>query len=158
MEQPQADLTQPADSLDFTQAIAADMNDAYDQYLAVKTRIENELNIQYSVPVSIFGQWGTPKGGPGVAEIVYSPTVTWTPFTNTAIGSGAFTFSFQGNQFWTRANTNSQRGSMGLLAVPNDWEVNGYQYAQLTYTQTFPGNWLAITAGQLWFYRRVSDY
>ena len=113
--------------------------------------IQSDLNVQFSMPVSMFFQWGTPKGGPGVAEIVYSPTLTWTPFTNTAIGSGTFTFSFQGNQFWTHANTNSQQGSMGLLAAPNDWGSDGYQYAQLTYTHTFPGNWLAASVGQYSF-------
>src|SRR5271166_4664084 len=103
------------------------------------------------MPVSVFGQWGTPNSGPGVVQLVYSPSITWTPFTNTAIGSGAFTFAFQGNQFWTKANTNSQQASMGLLAAPNDWGSNGYQYAQLTYTHTLPGNWLAVSVGQYSF-------
>lgn len=94
---------------------------------------------------------GTPNGGPGVAELVYSPSATWTPFTNTAIGSGAFNFAFQGNQFWTGANTNSQQGSMGLITAPNDWGANGYQYAQITYTQTLPGKWLAVSVGQYSF-------
>jgi len=77
--------------------------------------------------------------------------VTWTPFTNTAIGSGAFNFAFQQNQFWTPANTNSQQGSMGLITAPNDWGANGYQYAQITWTQTLPGKWLAVSAGQYSF-------
>jgi hypothetical protein len=149
--QPEVDLAQPADSSDFMQAITADLDSVYDQYLAFKEKIQNDHNIQYSMPVSVFGQWGTPKSGPGVAEIVYSPTVTWTPFTDTAMGSGAFTFSFLGNQFWTHANTNSQQVSMGLLTTPNDWATNGYQYSQITYTQTFPGNWLAVTVGQYSF-------
>ena len=149
--QPEVDLAQPADSSDFMRAITADLDSVYDQYLAFKDKIQSDLNIQYSMPVSVFGQWGAPKGGPGVAEIVYYPTVTWTPFTDTAMGSGAFTFSFLGNQFWTHANTNSQQISMGLLTTPNDWATNGYQYSQITYTQTFPGNWLAVTVGQYSF-------
>src|SRR5271165_7466557 len=148
---PQVDLTSPADSTDFTQDVSADLNAYYDQYNAFKNTIQNDLNIQFSMPVSVIGQWGSPNGGSGVAEMVYSPTLTWTPFTNTAIGSGAFTFSFQQNQFWTPANTNSQQGSMGLLAAPNDWGSNGYQIAQITYTQTFPGNWLAVSVGQYSF-------
>jgi len=148
---PQVDLTSPADSTDFTQDVSADLNAYYDQYNAFKNTIQNDLNIQFSMPVSVIGQWGSPNGGSGVAEMVYSPTLTWTPFTNTAIGSGAFTFSFQQNQFWTPANTNSQQGSMGLLAAPNDWGSNGYQIAQITYTQTFPGNWLAVSIGQYSF-------
>ena len=145
---PRVDLTQPAESTDFTQAVTHDLNGVYDRYNAFKTTVQNDLDIQFSMPVSVFGQWGTPNSGPGVVQLVYSPTVTWTPFTNTAIGSGAFTFSFQGNQFWTHANTNSQQGSMGLLAAPNDWGSNGYQYAQLTYTHTLPGNWLAVSGAR----------
>jgi carbohydrate-selective porin OprB len=149
--QPQVDLAGPDDSSGFMQAITVDLDSVYDQYLAFKDKIQNDLNIQYSMPVAVFGQWGAPKGGPGVAEIVYFPTVTWTPFTDTAMGSGAFTFSFLGNQFWTHANTNSQQVSMGLLTTQNDWVANGYQYAQITYTQTFPGDWLAVTVGQYSF-------
>ena len=148
---PQVDLTSPADSNDFTHDLTADLNGDYDQYLAFKNTIQNDLNIQFSMPVSVFGQWGSPNGGSGVAEMVYSPTVTWTPFTNTAIGSGAFNFAFQQNQFWTPANTNSQQGSMGLITAPNDWGANGYQYAQITWTQTLPGKWLAVSAGQYSF-------
>jgi len=148
---PPVDLTQPADSTDFTQQLSHDLNGVYDQYLASKTTIQNDYNIQFSMPVSVFGQWGTPNGGPGVAELVYSPAVTWTPFTNTAIGSGAFNFAFQQNQFWTPANTNSQQGSMGLITAPNDWGANSYQFAQITYTQTLPAKWLAVSGGQYSF-------
>jgi len=148
---PPVDLTQPADSTDFTQQLSHDLNGVYDQYLASKTAIQNDYNIQFSMPVSVFGQWGTPNGGSGVAELVYSPAVTWTPFTNTPIGSGAFNFAFQQNQFWTPANTNSQQGSMGLITAPNDWGANGYQFAQITWTQTLPGKLLAVSAGQYSF-------
>jgi hypothetical protein len=48
----------------------------------------------------------------------------------------------------THANTGSQQANMGLLAAPNDWFANGYEYAQITYTQTFPSNWLAVSVGQ----------
>src|SRR5271167_3742464 len=80
---PQVDLTSPADSTDFTQDVSANLNAYYDQYNAFKTTMQNDLNIQFSMPVSVMGQWGTPNGGSGVAEMVYSPTLTWTPFTNT---------------------------------------------------------------------------
>jgi len=148
---PQVDLTSPADSTDFTQGLSADLNSYYDQYLGFKNTIQNDFNLQFSMPVSVFGQWGTPNAGPGVAAVVYSPTLIWTPFTNTAIGSGAFTFSFQQWQFWTHADTSSLQGNMGLLAAPSDWFSNGYEFGQITYTQTFPGNWLAVSVGQYSF-------
>ena len=144
-------LAEPAESTDAAPESAGGLNGVYDRYLAYKNKIRDDAGLQFEMPVSVFGQWGSPAGGPGVASIVYSPTVTWTPFTDTAIGSGAFTFAFQGNQFWTRANTNSQQARMGLLTAPNDWGANGYQYTQITYTHTLPGNWLAVSVGQYSF-------
>ncbi len=133
------------------QTLTDDLNSAYDQYTALKQRLETDTNVTFSMPVSVFGQWGAPNGGPGVAELVYSPEVDWKPFTDTAIGSGAFTFVFQGNQFWTRANTGAQQQRMGLLTPQNGWDANGYQYLQMTYTHTFPGNVLAVSVGQYSF-------
>jgi hypothetical protein len=117
---PQVDLTSSADSTDATHDISANLNAYCDQYLGLKNTIQNDLNLQFSMPGSTFGQWGGPNAGRGVATMVYSPTLNWTPFTNTAIGSGAFTFSLQQWQFWTHADAGSLQGSMGLLAAPSD--------------------------------------
>jgi hypothetical protein len=150
--QPKVDLSQQADQTNLPQqGLAGAADGLYDQYIAFKNKIQGDHNLEFSMPVSVFGQWGTPKGGPTVAEVVYSPTVTWTPFTDTPIGSGAFNFAFQGNQFWTGATTDSQHERMGLLAPPNDWGANSYQFAQIAYTHTFPGNWLAVSVGQYSF-------
>ena len=150
--QPNVDQSLPANQVNLPQqGLAGAADGLYDQYSALKSKIQTDYNLEFSMPVSVFGQWGTPKGGPPVAEIVYSPTVSWTPFTDTAIGSGVFNFAFQGNQFWTGANTASQQGRMGLLAPPNDWGSNSYQFAQIAYTHTFPGNWLAVSVGQYSF-------
>lgn len=148
---PQIDLGLPDNVTDFMQGVSDDLNGVYDQYAALKKRLNADYNIDFAMPVSVFGQWGTPNGGPGVAEIVYSPEVIWTPFTDTPIGSGTFTFQFQGNQFWTQANTGAQQQRMGLLTPPNDWEANGYQFLQMTYTHSFPGNVLAVSVGQYSF-------
>jgi hypothetical protein len=148
---PRIDLTQPADSTDFTQEMSHDLNSEHDKYLALKADIQNDYNLQLSMPVSIFAQWGTPKGGPSVVEFVYSPSVTWTPFTNTAIGTGTFNFAFQANQFWTGANTNSQQARLRVITPPGDWGANGFQFAQLTYTHRLPGNWLSVSVGQYSF-------
>ena len=55
--QPQVDLAEPDDASGFMQAITVDLDGVYDQYLAFKDKIQNDLNIQYSMPVSVFGQW-----------------------------------------------------------------------------------------------------
>jgi hypothetical protein len=145
-------LAAPHPETGLGQATLSDnLNGALDQYDAFKKTLSDDAGIAFAAPVSVFGQWGAPNGGPGVAEVVYAPSVVWTPFSDTAIGSGAVTFAFQGNQFWTHANSESQQARMGLLTTPNGWAENGYQYSQITYTHTLPGNWLAVSAGQYSF-------
>jgi porin len=147
------DLETEASATDFMQDVTQLLNDIHNEYLGLKKELKSDYNIQYSMQVSIFPQWGTPKGGPGTAELVYAPNITWNPFTNTAIGSGSFNVAVQQNQFWTKANTASQQARLGLITQPNDWGVSGYQYNQLMYTHTLPGSWswLSITVGQYTF-------
>jgi hypothetical protein len=142
------DLLLPNQSSGAFRTITSLLNGWYDAYNTLKTKLNNDYDIQYSLLLSSFVQWGLPHGGPGTIQIVYSPTITWNPFTNTAIGSGSFNFAFQGNQFWSKTNTNDQLKAMGLLAPPNDWGANSEQFAQLTYTHTLPGNIVALTIGQ----------
>ena len=150
---PPINLEIEAPSTDFMQDITKTLNDIRDDYVKFKKELESDYHISYSMQVSIFPQWGTPNGGPGTAELVYAPNVTWNPFTDTAIGSGSFNVAVQQNQFWTKANTTSQQARLGLITQPNDWGVSGYQYNQLIYTHTLPGSWswLALTVGQYTF-------
>jgi hypothetical protein len=145
---PDEDLSRPNQSTDEFRKITSTLNGWYDKYNALKTSLNNDYNIQYSLLVSSIIQWGVPHGGPGTTEIVYSPAITWNPFTNTKIGSGSFSFAFQGNQFWSKTNTNDQLAAIGLLTPPNDWGANSEQFAQLTYTHTLRGNVVAATIGQ----------
>jgi len=86
---PPINLEIEAPSTDFMQDITKTLNDIRDDYVKFKKELESDYHISYSMQVSIFPQWGTPKGGPGTAELVYAPNVTWNPFTDTAIGSGS---------------------------------------------------------------------
>jgi hypothetical protein len=145
---PDENLSLPDQSTGVFRKITSTLNGVYDNYEAFKTEFNNDYHIQYSLLVSNFAQWGVPHGGPGITEIVYSPTITWNPFSNTRIGSGSFNFAFQGNQFWSKTNTDDQTAAMGVLAPPNDWGANSEQFAQLTYTHTIPGNTVAVSIGQ----------
>ncbi len=148
---PRIDLGPPADSSDFTQSLTHELNSLYDDYAAFKTRLQDDYNVQFSMPVSIYGQWAKPHGGAANASLVYTPDISWTPFTDTAAGSGAVDIQFQSYQFWTRPTTALRTGTMGLITQPNAWGADGYQIAQLTYTHSFPGNWLALAVGQYSF-------
>lgn len=141
----------PATLSDLFSAASQGLDQPYDQYTAFKNLVQDATNIQFAMPLSVFWQVGAPNGGPSTAELLYSPVVSWTPFKDTAIGSGTFTFALLANQFWTGADTASQRSRMGLLVAPNAWGKNNYQYTQLMYTQTFPGNRLAVSVGQYSF-------
>ncbi len=98
-------------------------------------------------------QWTAAKGGSEVGNFVHSPSFTWTPFADTAAGSGTFTGSLQQNRFWTGRNTAAVQRRVGFLAPPSDWPGNQTNVNQLTYTHTLPGawRWLAVTAGQYSF-------
>ena len=100
--------------------------------------------------VSIFPQWGVRNGGPGVVQLAYDPNVIWSPFKNTAVGSGALSFSMLQTQYWTKATTESQQAQLGLITPPNNQIMNLRQYNQLMYTHTFSENWswLSVTFGQ----------
>ncbi len=103
--------------------------------------------------VSVLPQWGKPNGGPGVASLLYTPTVTWNPFTNTAVGSGSFAFAMVQTQFWTRTDGASQQARLGLITPLSVQTTILTEYNQLMYTHTFPGtwSWLSITFGQYTF-------
>jgi hypothetical protein len=147
------DLEIEAPSLDFTQDIAKFLNDFHDEYRAYKKEIRRDYDVQYSLLVSIFPQWGTPNGGPGVVQLAYEPNILWSPFKNTAVGSGSFSFSMLQTQYWTKATTESQQAQLGLITPPNNQVMNLRQYNQLMYTHTFPNtwNWLSVTVGQYTF-------
>jgi len=147
------DLDIEAPSLDFTQDITKALNDFHDEYRGFKKELRRDYDLHYSMTVSIIPQWGIPDGGPGVVQMVYTPYVTWSPFTDTAVGSGSFAFAMQQTQFWTKTTTKSQQARLGLITPPNDQTTNVRQYNQLMYTHTLPDtwSWLSVTAGQYTF-------
>jgi hypothetical protein len=142
-----------ASSLDFMQDITKILNDFHDEYRGFKKELRRDYDLHYSMTASIIPQWGMPNGGPGVVQLVYTPYVTWSSFTDTAVGSGSFSFAMQQTQFWTRTITESQQARLGLITPPNDQTVNVRQYNQLLYTHTLPDawNWLSVTVGQYTF-------
>jgi hypothetical protein len=147
------DLDIEAPSFDFTQDVAKFLNDFHDDYRGFKRELRRDYDLHYSMLVSIFPQWGTPTGGPGVVQLAYDPNILWSPFKNTAVGSGSLTFSMLQTQYWTKATTQSQQARLGLITPPNNQIMNLRQYNQLMYTHTFPDawSWLSVTAGQYTF-------
>jgi hypothetical protein len=133
-----------------TDSAITSLNDLYDKYSAFKDTLSQRYNLDVSMDVSIYPQFGAPNGGKPVWLLVYSPNVTWKPFSDTAIGSGEFNFSFGSQQYWTGANTASQAANMGIISYPNDWLSNGYSWYTVAYTHTLPGalKFVSVTVGQ----------
>jgi len=147
------DLEIEAPALDFMHDITKLLDDLHDDYRRFKKELRRDYNLEYSIQVSIFPQWGTPNGGPGVVQLAYAPNIIWSPFTDTAVGSGSLAFAMEQTQYWTKATTASQQVRLGLITPPNNQIVNLRQYNQLMYTHTFPDawNWFSITVGQYTF-------
>jgi hypothetical protein len=137
-------------SRDFMRNMTGELDKQYDQYLAFKNDLSDRYNLDFSLNVSIYPQFGTPNGGKPVGLLVYYPNVTWKPFTNTAFGSGEFNFTASQQQYWTSANTGSQSTHMGLISFTNDWVSNNYSWSTVAYTHTLPGilKFLSFTVGQ----------
>jgi hypothetical protein len=124
----------------------------YSQYEAFKNNLLICCNLQFSMTTSLYWQVAAPRGGPALGQIVGTPNVSWTPFKDTAIGSGTFIVSFQYHHFFDESST-SQQDRIGLITTPNDWLDNGYGHDQISYTHTMPGelSWLSVTIGQYSF-------
>jgi Carbohydrate-selective porin, OprB family len=135
---------------DFMRNVTGGLDKSYDSYLGFKKDLSDNYNLDFSLEASIYDQFGTPNGGKPVALLVYYPSVTWRPFTDTAFGSGKFSFTFGQQQYWTAANTGTQAGNMGLITFPNDWVSNNYSWSTVAYTHTLPGimKFLSVTVGQ----------
>jgi Carbohydrate-selective porin, OprB family len=147
------DLEIDAPSLDFMQDITKVLNDIHDEYRGYKKELRRDYDLHYSMQVSIIPQWGAPNGGPGVVQMVYTPNIIWSPFKDTAVGSGLLTYTMQQTQFWTKTITASQQARLGLITPPNDQTTNVRQFNQLMYTHTLPDawSWLSVTVGQYTF-------
>lgn len=141
------------EATDFTADLTRDFNASYDRYLAFKKRLKDDFNITYSIQSSYFLQGATPDGGKAVNLYVWSPSVSWKPFSDTAIGSGLFKVAFSQQQFLTSTDTAIQNSLMGTITAPNDWSTDSYSWSQLSYTHTLPGtmDWLSATIGQYSF-------
>jgi Carbohydrate-selective porin, OprB family len=130
--------------------VAPSLDPLYDRYLAAKEQLQNQYNLEYYLQLSLLPQWSATGTGGVPLDFVWTPTLIWRPFADTAFGSGTVTFSAQQNQYWSGVNTTRMQSRLGLLTPPSDWFADTIDYAQLTYTQALPNDWrgLSLTVGQ----------
>jgi hypothetical protein len=144
------EIPPPASEILAAPDILPGLDPPYDQYLEWKERLQNQYNLEYSLQLSLLPQWGVPRGGPPAVDFIWTPSLVWKPFADTAFGSGTFTFYAQQNQNWSGVSIPKLQSRLGLLTPPSDWFDDAVDYAQLTYTHTLPGQWrwLSVTVGQ----------
>jgi hypothetical protein len=132
-----------------TPSLAEELDDAYSRYVKSKKQIQDATGISYSMDASGLFQWGVPDGGYGSAQGLFTPSINWKAFRDTWAGSGSFQFAFTSTQYWSGVITGaSLAGRLQVNAPINDFPTNGNTFAQVTYTHTFPGNWLTVSVGQ----------
>ena len=122
----------------------------YDGYLDFKKMLSDRYNLDFSMEFSLFGQFASEGGGKPVWPVVYYPSLTWKPFTDTSFGSGQIDATTGHQTYYSRFNTGDQTARMGLITFPNDWTNDNLSVSTLAYTHTMPGSmsWLSVTAGQ----------
>jgi Carbohydrate-selective porin, OprB family len=141
----------PIEPDDTTDIGGAAPDDPYGAYLAFKRQLKDEIKLQYSLVMTALPQWGLPKGGPGVVNFITSPNVAWQAFADPSIGTGSFNISLLKYQFWTAQDTDAQSTRLGINTPSSDWNSNGHEYGQFTYTHRLPGDWLSVSFGQYTF-------
>ena len=137
------------DKLAKTKAREASHNPSlFDEYLKVKNEIQNAMNMQYSLDISLMPQWGFSKGGKTSYQTIYAPTVNWDIFSSDKFGDGSVQFSYNAVQYWSKANGSSMGANLALANVANDYTDNSDSFDQLSYTHTTVGDMFSLTVGQ----------
>ncbi len=129
-------------------------------YSKVKNTIQNELNIQYSLDITILPQQINHRKQQNSAkkikdttaiQTVYAPNLNWDLFNCPGIGSGSIQVSYMLIRYWNNSASNLD-SILGLQSSINDFTSREDQFSQFTYTQAFPGNLFTLVAGQYSLY------
>jgi Carbohydrate-selective porin, OprB family len=115
---------------------------------AAKKQIESETGITFAFDASFMSQWGTPPGGYGAVQALFTPSLQWKAFDDAMIGTGSFQFSYIAAQYLSGATGATQQARLNLNSPINDYASNELMFFQLSYTHEFPGHWLSVTVGQ----------
>ncbi|MBY0322964.1 MAG: carbohydrate porin [Reyranella sp.] len=132
-------------------SLSEEVDSAHVRYARTKKEIENATGIAYSMETSFMSQWGTPNGGYGAVQAMFTPSVNWDAFSSPSIGNGSVQFRFLSAQYLSGASGTSLGSNINLISPINNQPDANNQFVQLTYTQAFPGDWLAISVGQYAF-------
>jgi Carbohydrate-selective porin, OprB family len=132
-------------------SIGEEVDRAHVRYAKAKKQIEDTAGITFSMEASLMSQWGTPDGGYGAVQTMFTPAVNWDIFSSPTMGDGSLQFHFMSANYLSSTSGTSLGGNIGLISPINNQPTANNQFVQLTYTHGFPGEWLAISVGQYAF-------
>ncbi|MPZ36311.1 MAG: hypothetical protein GEV13_36085 [Rhodospirillales bacterium] len=132
-------------------SLSEEADNAHVRYAKAKKEIEDTTGITFSMEASVMSQWGTPNGGYGAVQAMFTPAVNWDAFNVAGLGAGSFQFHFMSAQYWSGVTGTSRGSAIDLISPINNQPTANQQFVQLTYTHRFPGNWLSISLGQYAF-------
>ncbi|WP_100934111.1 carbohydrate porin [Candidatus Chlamydia corallus] len=123
------------------------------------TSIEKATNAQISLDFSILPQWFYPRQALGQTQpqeipswqFYFSPSIAWTLYNSPTAGQGTLDFSYTLIRYW-QTNGADANQAVGLAGGINDYFNRENNLAQLTFSQTFPGNFLTLAIGQYSLY------
>ena len=123
----------------------------HERYARARKQIEDTTGITFSMEASVMSQWGTPNGGFGAVQTMFTPAVDWAAFSIPGVGAGSFQFHFLSANYLSATDATALGNTINLISPINNQPTANNQFMQLTYTHSFPGNWLALTVGQFPF-------
>ena len=125
-----------------------EMADAYDQYSAFKTLTTKNTGWSWSMDASYLQQWGRADGGSAAGQWLATPSVDWTLFHDSTLGSGSVQLDYTAVRYGTRQNAAEVQDRLGLVTPINDYSHAQNTFNQLTYTHALPGNQMLVSVGQ----------
>jgi carbohydrate-selective porin OprB len=129
-------------------SLADEAEHLHKRYARARRQIEDATGIAYSMEASVTSQWGTPNGGFGAIQTMLTPAVNWAAFTLPGLGAGSFQFHFLSANYLSDTSATSLGNAINLISPINNQPTANNQFVQVSYTHSFPGNWLSLTVGQ----------
>src|SRR5262249_3028985 len=120
----------------------------HQRYAMAQKEIEETTGITFSMEASVMSQWGTPNGGYGAVQTMFTPAVDWAALNIPAIGAGSVQFHFLSANYLSSTDATALGNTINLISPINNQPTANNQFVQVSYTHTFPGNWLSLTFGQ----------
>ncbi|CRI33576.1 Porin AaxA [Chlamydia pneumoniae] len=123
------------------------------------TSVEKATNTQISLDFSILPQWFYPHKALGQTQALeipswqfyFSPSTTWTLYDSPTAGQGIVDFSYTLIHYWQTNGVDANQAA-GTASSMNDYSNRENNLAQLTFSQTFPGDFLTLAIGQYSLY------